>query len=64
MPTIKGGFSTKDPKAFDKLKEAMGSEGTAGLPFKATGWKSDKLSELVEEEKVVKKKAKKVKFHG
>lgn len=54
MPTIKG-FSTKDPEARAKVMRAIGrSESDFG--FKATGWKSDKHSDLVKDEKAKKPK--------
>ena len=46
--TISGGFSTKDPKSMDKIIAAVESgKGKIGLPFVATGWKSDHNANLV-----------------
>ena len=54
MHTIKGGFSTKDPDAKEKIMKAIGRENS-GLNFTATNWKSTHHSELVKGEKEVSK---------
>jgi len=56
MPRIRGGFSTKDPDAFNKILVAVKESGReVKLPFTATGFKSTKgnvLAEIVNEKKV------------
>ena len=56
MPRISGGFSTKDPDAFNKILVAVKESGREiKVPFTATGFKSSKgnlLADIVNEKKV------------
>lgn len=50
--TISGGFSTKDPDSMKKIVAAVEEQGgKIGLPFTATGWKSEYNAHLVTGEK-------------